>query len=102
MLIGRASKVAGAAGVVVGVGIAPSNISSAPEGQKGQVAARALGGGLGGGYGGAWIGGIIGTFIEPGGGTVVGAFIGSLVGGGGGVVAGQMAGTEIFKRLEDK
>jgi RHS repeat-associated protein len=103
--IGGVSKVAGAAGVVVGVGIAVSNISSAPEGQRGQVAAGeagALGGGAAGGYGGAWIGGIIGTFIEPGGGTAVGAFIGGLIGGGGGAVAGQKAGTEIYKRLEDR
>jgi hypothetical protein len=33
---------------------------------------------------------------------VVGAFIGGLIGGGGGAVAGQKAGTEIYKRLEDR
>jgi hypothetical protein len=41
--IGGVSKVAGAAGVVVGGGIAVSNISSAPEGQRGQVAAGEAG-----------------------------------------------------------
>jgi RHS repeat-associated protein len=103
--IGGASRVVGAAGVVVGVGMAASNIASAPEGQRGQVAAGevgSLGGGLAGGYSGAWIGGAIGTLIEPGGGTAVGAFIGGLFGGGGGAVAGQKVGTEVYKRLEDQ
>jgi RHS repeat-associated protein len=103
--IGSASKVFGAAGVVVGVGIAASNIVSAPEGQKGKVAAGEAGafaGGLGGGSSGAWIGGIIGSLVEPGGGTAAGAIIGDLIGGGGGAVAGQKAGTEIYKKLEDQ
>ncbi len=103
--IGGASKVVGGAGVVLGVGMAASNIASAPEGQRGQVAAGevgSLGGGLAGGYSGAWLGAAIGSLIEPGGGTVVGAFIGSLLGGSGGAIAGEKAGTEVYKRLEDK
>ena len=103
--VGGASRAVGAVGVVVGVGMAASNIASAPEGQRGQVAAGeagALGGGLAGGYSGAWIGGAIGSVIEPGGGTVIGAFIGSLFGGGGGAVAGQAAGNAVYKRLEDQ
>jgi RHS repeat-associated protein len=102
--IGGSAKVLGAAGVVVGAGMAVSNISSAPEGQRGRVAAGeagSLGGGIGGGYGGAWIGGIIGTFIEPGGGTAAGAFIGGLIGGGGGAIAGQKAGTAIYDKVEE-
>jgi hypothetical protein len=102
---GGASKVAGAAGVVVGVGIAVSNISSAPEGQRGQVAAGeagALGGGLAGGYGGAWLGAAIGTAIAPGPGTAIGAFLGGLIGGGGGAVVGQKTGAEIYHRVEDQ
>ena len=102
--IGGASKVVGAAGVVVGIGIAASNIASAPEGQRGQVAAGqagALGGGLAGGYGGAALGGFIGSFFGPGPGTAVGAFVGSIIGGGGGAVVGEKATTEAYKRVEE-
>ena len=103
--IGGASKVVGAAGVVVGVGIAASNIASAPEGQRGQVVAGevgALGGGLVFGYGGAAAGAFIGSFFGPGPGTAVGAFVGSLIVGGGGAVLGETAATEVYKQLEDQ
>ena len=103
--IGSASKTVGAIGVVVGVGMAASNITSAPEGQRGQVVAGeagSLGGGLAGGYGGAWLGGAIGTFFAPGPGTAIGAFIGGLGGGAGGAVLGEKAATEVYKKVEDQ
>lgn len=102
--VGSASKILGAVGVVVGVGMAANNIASAPGGQRGQVVAGqagALGGGLAGGYGGAALGGFIGSFFGPGPGTVVGAFIGGLAGGGGGAVLGEKAGTEVYKQVEE-
>ena len=103
--VGSASKTVGAIGVVVGVGMAASNIASAPEGQRGQVIAGeagTLGGGLAGGYGGAWLGGAIGTLFAPGPGTAIGAFLGSLGGGAGGAVLGEKAATEVYKKVEDQ
>ncbi len=103
--IGSASKTVGALGVVVGVGMAASNIASAPEGQRGQVVAGevgSLGGGLAGGYGGAWLGGAIGSLIAPGPGTAIGAFIGALGGGASGSLLGEKASTEFYKKVEDQ
>ncbi len=102
--VGSASKTLGAVGVVVGVGMAASNIASAPEGQRGQVVAGqagSLGGGLAGGYGGAALGGFIGSFFVPGPRTAIGAFIGGLAGGGGSALVGEKTATQVYKRGED-
>lgn len=98
---GKAGKVAGVAGLVVGAGIAVNNISSAPEGQRGAVAAGeigALGGGFAGAYAGAEIGAVIGS-VFPGAGTAIGAVVGGLIGGGVGAIIGGDIGTDAYESL---
>ena len=93
--LGAAGRVAG----VAAVGFSAYNVATAPEGEKGRVAAGEAGGLTGswaGGEVGAEAGAAIGSMIAPVLGTIIGAGIGGAIGAVGGGYVGHDVGTQVY------
>lgn len=101
----RIFRHAGRVLIVVGIGASIARVESAPQGQRGRVAAQETGGwalSLSGGASGARLGAMIGAGMgfESGPGALIAAIVGSLILGTVGFVLGEAAADKLYDAVD--